>query len=117
MDTFEKKLDDRAGAVRGKLDEIIQALQEQNMVHADLRPKNVMVKVDEQGCMTTEPVLSLIDFDWAGTVGEARYPPSLNHRIPWPTSAEAYGKVGREDDSILLGNWWDAFVQPKHLGA
>ena len=114
LDTFERRLDDMAAPVRKKLETVIDSLQRQKMVHADFRPKNIMVKVDEQhriAISASEPVLSLVDFDWAGTVGEACYPPFLNPRIPWPTGAKGYGKIGQEDDRILLNNWWDAFVQ------
>jgi hypothetical protein len=45
LDTFEKRLGDLADAVRKKLEKIIDCLQEQKMVHADLRPKNIMVKL------------------------------------------------------------------------
>jgi len=116
LDTFEKRLDTTmADAVRIKLEKIIDFLQERRMVHADLRPKNIMVEVDEQRRMKMSengPVLSLIDFDWAGIVNEVCYPPFLNPRIPWPPGAEAYGKVGGDDDRILLNNWWGAFVEP-----
>ena len=119
LDTLEHRMDDIATPVRKKIETIIDYLQGQEMVHADLRPKNIMIQVDAQRHIVTsanEPVLSLIDFDWAGTVGEACYPPLLNPHIPWPTGTKAYGKVGQEDDRILLNNWWDAFVQPaKHL--
>ncbi|PVF91267.1 hypothetical protein CPB86DRAFT_745831, partial [Serendipita vermifera] len=61
--------------------EIITLLQGQKMVHVDLRPKNIMVKVDENGDMVMsgdEPILSVIDFDWSGIVGDVRYSPFLN---------------------------------------
>ncbi|PVF91271.1 hypothetical protein CPB86DRAFT_830669 [Serendipita vermifera] len=44
-------------------------------------------------------------------VGDVRYPPFLNPKVPWPTGVEAYQKVGEEDDRILLHNWWDGFVR------
>ena len=115
LDTFEGKLGEMADAVRQKLEAIIDRLQSRKMVHADLRPKNILVKVDERHRIVMsgrEPVLTVIDFDWAGIVGEVCYPPLLNDRVPWPAGAEAYAKVGRDDDRILLSNWWDAFVQP-----
>jgi hypothetical protein len=115
LDTFEETLGDMVDPVRNKLEVITDHLQTQQMVHADLRPKNIMVKVDEQRQMVmsgSEPVLLLIDFDWAGIVDEVRYPPFLNRCIPWPAGAEGYKKVGRDDDRILLENWWGAFVQP-----
>jgi hypothetical protein len=115
LDTFEGKLDTRkAGAVRRKLESIIKLLQKSKMVHADLRPTNVMIKVDGKGHIILSkgvPILSVIDFDWAGTVGEACYPPFLNRKVPWPEGAKAYQKVGEDDDRILLNNWWDAFVK------
>jgi len=46
LDTFENRVGDKAVAVRKKLEEIIDCLQGQKMVHADLRPKNIMVNVD-----------------------------------------------------------------------
>jgi len=115
LDTFEGKLGNMAGAVRKELEKIVDCLQERGMVHADLRPKNIMAKVDEQHRITIsedEPILSVIDFDLAGMVDEACYPPFLNPQVPWPTGTEDYGKVGRNDDRILLENWWDTFVQP-----
>ena len=116
LGTFEAKLGDMADPVRKKLEAIIGHLQARQMVHADLRPRNIMVKVDGQRRMVTsgsEPVLSLIDFDWGGVVGEACYPPFLNHCIRWPAGAEGYSKVGRDDDRALLDNWWGAFVSSK----
>ncbi|KAG8776178.1 hypothetical protein FRC16_004601 [Serendipita sp. 398] len=112
LDAFKGKLGTRASAVRKELEKIIRLLQAKRMVHADLRPKNIMVKVDGNGDIITgteEPFLSVIDFDWSGTVGEVCYPPFLNSRIRWPEGAKAYQKIGEKDDSILLENWWDAF--------
>ena len=115
LETFKNGLGSMADAVRKRLEEIVDCLQTQQMVHTDLRPKNILVKVDEHRRVTMaegKPVLSLIDFDWSGLVGEARYPPFLNPRIPWPTKTKGYARVGREDDRILLDSWWDAFIQP-----
>jgi hypothetical protein len=116
LDTFEGKLKDRADVTRKKLEKIIDLLQARNMVHVDLRPKNIMVKVDGKGDMVmdereNEPILSMVDFDWSGTVGEVRYSPFLNPEIAWPTGAAALKKVGVNDDRVLLNNWWDAFVK------
>jgi len=60
----------------------------------------------------SKPVLKMIDFDWAGMVGEACYPPLLNPKITWSSGAKGYAKVGEGDDRILLNSWWDTFVQP-----
>jgi hypothetical protein len=114
LDTFERKLGTNAAAVRQKLEEILSLLQSQKMVHADFRAVNIMVKVDMNGdiVITEEgPVLSVIDFDWAGTAGQVCYPPFLNPSIPWPTGAKPYQKIGENDDKNLLNNWWAKFVK------
>jgi hypothetical protein len=118
LDAFEGKLGkNAAAAVRKKLEKIIDLLQKQKMVHVDLRPKNIMIKVDGNHKIIMAkgakggPSLSVIDFDWAGLVDEVCYPPFLNKKVLWPPGAKAYQKVGKDDDRILLGNWWDAFVK------
>jgi hypothetical protein len=114
LDKFERKLGNKADAVRKKLEEIVDLLQGQKMVHTDLRPKNIMVKVDKDGDIVMsedKPILSLIDFDWSGMVDDVHYPPFLNPTLPWPTGVKAYQRVGENDDRILLHNWWDRFVQ------
>lgn len=47
-------------------------LHQRGFVHGDIRPTNIMVKKSgESGIM-------LLDFDWAGAIGEARYPMNVN---------------------------------------
>ncbi|KAL3147719.1 hypothetical protein ABBQ32_002462 [Trebouxia sp. C0010 RCD-2024] len=49
--------------------------------HGDVRPDNIMVRVKDNAVMD----LKLIDMDWAGVVGTARYPSLLNTKtIIWP---------------------------------
>jgi hypothetical protein len=113
LDAFEGKLGTNETVVRKELEKIVDCLESNKMVHADLRPKNIMIKVDQNRDIIMaedKPTLSVIDFDWAGPVDEACYPPLLNKKIPWPTGAKAYQKVGKHDDEILLNNWWGAFV-------
>ncbi|PVG00640.1 hypothetical protein CPB86DRAFT_795682 [Serendipita vermifera] len=55
--------------VEGKL--VIWA--DRRMVHVNLRPKNITVQVDEKGdtvLCKDKPILSIIDFDWAGVADE-----------------------------------------------
>ncbi|TPX35185.1 hypothetical protein SeMB42_g07206 [Synchytrium endobioticum] len=62
------------------LSEAVKQLHSANLVLGDLRPCNVLVHMEER-----EDVM-IIDFDWAGRVGEARYPPGINMNgdIDWP---------------------------------
>jgi serine/threonine protein kinase len=50
----------------------IDELHQHHYVHGDIRNTNVMVRKDgEAGFM-------LVDFDWAGIIGEVRYPSNIN---------------------------------------
>jgi hypothetical protein len=115
LEIFRGKLgtEEAAAAVRKKLEHIIKVLEMQKMVHADLRSMNVMIQVDGKGniIFNDGPVLSVIDFDWSGKVGEVCYPPFLNPSIRWPEGIKSYQKIGERDDSLLLDNWWEGFVK------
>lgn len=47
----------------------VEVMHAKNFVHGDLRPQNILV-VDNK--------VRLLDFDWAGNEGTARYPKSQN---------------------------------------
>ncbi|CAG8755776.1 13803_t:CDS:1, partial [Acaulospora colombiana] len=58
----------------------------------DLRPPNILVTKDCQKVM-------LIDFDWSGKLGVARYPAGgVNPEYAWPDGVEANGRIEREHD-------------------
>ena len=46
------------------------------------RGNNVLVRKDD-----TEHSIAIIDFDWAGKIGEARYPYFMKHILDWPERA------------------------------
>jgi len=62
------------------------------MVHADLRPKNIMVAVNGKRGMTSELVLKVIDLDWAGMV--VRY--AIRHYSTLISNARVGPKVMRK---------------------
>ena len=63
------------------LDVALGHLRSGHFVHGDLRPPNVVMRVNDDG--TTTAVL--IDFDWAGKAGKVRYPRGrLNRKVKWP---------------------------------
>ena len=48
----------------------IIALHERGYVHGDIRRPNILIGADN--------AVKLVDFDWAGKIREARYPPHVN---------------------------------------
>ena len=47
------------------------------LCHGDFRPSNILVCKDNS--------IRIIDFDWAGEAGVAKYPSFMNHsEIKWP---------------------------------
>jgi hypothetical protein len=62
----------RSGALHEEIKEKLVALHQAGYVHGDVRDTNMMVRKDGQSGFM------LIDFDWAGRIGEARYPINVN---------------------------------------
>ena len=91
----------RCGAIRGgiaKLRQGLGKLHDAGFVHGDIRSPNILVGVDRQP--------RLIDFDWSGKVGVARYPMQLNDRdINWPDETTAGGLIETRHDTKML-NWY-----------
>ena len=77
----------------------IEFLHENNCVHGDLRPQNVVIDDAKSNAF-------LVDFDWAGSVGVARYPTRLNHDITWrkPLQELEDELIQKEDDIFMFKN-------------
>jgi serine/threonine protein kinase len=76
-----------------QLSEIISVLHTGGYVFGDLRLPNIMVAKKQ---------VKLIDFDWAGKVGLAKYPIHLARNISWPTGAMALGQIEKAHDLDML---------------
>ena len=63
---------DREVAVKKHLNQVLVQIHQQGYVHGDLRNVNVMVTNG------LTPAVMLVNFDWAGKIGEARYPINVN---------------------------------------
>jgi len=61
-----------------------RSLAGSGLVHGDLRPPNIMLVGSDE--------VKILDFDWAGKAGEARYPIVLSEKEPWHQGAGA-GKL------------------------
>ena len=78
-----------------RIDDILDCLGTARMVHGDSRMANLMLKPGE------EEKAVLIDFDWAGEVGKARYPVTRSDGLGYP--GEPGGPIGAGDDRQLYG--------------
>ncbi|KAK2463745.1 hypothetical protein APHAL10511_004238 [Amanita phalloides] len=75
----------------------LKLLHSHGLVFGDLCPPNVMVTKDGKA--------KLIDFNWAGEEGQAKYPPLMSPEIAWPEGVKALAVMKREHDLEMLRNW------------
>ena len=78
------------------LTKLLKIMKENKVVHGDLRPNNIMCR----GTEGQELEIKVIDFDWAGKLGSARYPAVMNPKIKWPGAPRDV--IGEDDDENLL---------------
>lgn len=94
----------------GELQKAIQTLHSAGFVHGDLRGPNILVTKDGK--------LNIINFDWCGKDGEARYPYSINLRgdVDWDPDVTRGGLIKKDHDrtmfSRLTGLRWDDGAEP-----
>lgn len=85
--------------VEPKLREVLRVLHAANFVHGDLRIYNILWDSDTQQ-------VKLVDFDWAGVQGAAKYPPFLCPEIAWPKGVETNEVISFAHDAV----WIDEFL-------
>ena len=91
--------------VRDTVREHVLSLHQQGFVHGDIRPQNVLVKrLDtEHGHALS---VRLLDFDWAGEVGQAKYPflvnPDLGCGFERPSGVKGGGVITTEHDLAMV---------------
>ncbi|KAK0480490.1 hypothetical protein EDD18DRAFT_1312325 [Armillaria luteobubalina] len=73
-------------------------LHKANYVFGDLRQPNVMFNVKGKAL--------LIDFDWAGTVGEVCYPKGLASAVNWPKGVTDFAPIEKEHDEAMLETYF-----------
>lgn len=80
-------------------------LHSEGFCHGDFRPSNIFV--------TSSQTINIIDYDWAGKIGEVKYPMFMNHvSIKWPDTAEDGEKVTEAHDKNWLNALKSQFQQP-----
>ena len=82
----------------------IRKLHDAGLVFGDLRAPNIMVSGGR---------VILIDFDWAGEEGKARYPRNLSRSVTWPASAKSLEMkpILAKHDSFMLGQLDQVFAR------
>lgn len=76
----------------------LASLHQAGYVHGDVRDTNIMVKKDGS------PGFKLVDFDWAGIIGEVKYPMNVyvGARLWRPLEAEDGNLIMAEHDIAML---------------
>ena len=80
--------------VQLELRRALDLLYDHGMVFGDLRPPNIMIiKANE---------VKLIDFNWAGENGQAKYPYLMSPGINWPEGVKALALIKTGHDFDML---------------
>lgn len=91
-------------AIRQRLEDIVNTLEEHGLVHGDFRTNNIMVKQGE------EESAVVIDFDWSGKAGEVYYPFDRNHSgITWSSKVDSV--IDLPHDREMLKSQWNTLPQ------
>jgi len=80
-----------------RLEDILDALYADGMVHGDFRMANIMLKPGE------EEKAMLIDFDWAGEAESVKYPVTRSDGFGYPGGPG--GPIGAGDDRWFYEMW------------
>jgi hypothetical protein len=103
--------DDIPPTVLEDIHNALKKLHEAGLVFGDMRSPNIMLVKsrgayipDEDEYAEDEWHGQLIDFNWSGPVGKARYPPTLNKdgRITWAFGVEPAGLIEKRHDEEML---------------
>lgn len=80
--------------IKNQIREALELLHDNDLVFGDLRPPNVMI--------TNENKVKLVDFNWAGEDGQARYPYLISSQIAWAPGVKRYSIMKKEHDLHML---------------
>ncbi len=78
----------------------LETLHNANLVFGDIRHPNIMVHKSQEGGEEWRGLL--VDFDWAGPVGKAKYPPMLNKEIGWADGVDSATEIKKDHDLEML---------------
>ena len=87
--------------VKRKVTSIVKTLHEGGFVHGDIRDTNLLI--DRASLASDDVMVHLIDFDWAGRIGEARYPMEINcTTVRRPTGVEGGELIAEQHDDEMV---------------
>jgi hypothetical protein len=90
------------------LSKIVNCLAKLRLVHGDLHPNNLMIKMSDRIHIMQPVEIRVVDFEWADKVGVARYPQSLDKDIGYP--GEPGSLIGAGDDRYMIHKWQAGLV-------
>ncbi|KAF8349607.1 hypothetical protein F5887DRAFT_1279875 [Amanita rubescens] len=87
--------------VRHKVTSMMRTLHQAGFVHGDIRESNILIDVES---LTSDDVMiHLIDFDWAGPIGEAKYPADVNKiTVRRPDGVKGGGPITEQHDIDMI---------------
>lgn len=81
-DMFSLPTNDHYDKLEAEINRFLKFLTEKRLVHGDLRANNMYIRVQDD-----KVELRILDWDWAGKAGVARYPINLNPAANLPGGA------------------------------
>ena len=79
---------------------MVETLHEGGFVHGDIRDPNLLI--DEASLTSNDVAIHLVDFDWAGCIGEVKYPMGTNCKTVRRPAGVKGGEVITEQHDIEM---------------
>jgi len=90
--------------VRHKVTSMVRMLHQEGFVHGDIREANILI--DDKSLTSDDMRIYLIDFDWAGPIGEVKYPAEVNKiTVRRPDGVEGGGLITEQHDIEMASSF------------
>lgn len=99
MTLCDLRKDSAIESARSQVASDLVRLHNKGFVHGDVRDVNILVSRPEA---PLQPAIMLVDWDWAGQEGQAKYPHSMNPEVPRPRDATAGGLITALHDMAMV---------------
>ncbi|KAI0720808.1 hypothetical protein C8T65DRAFT_632871 [Cerioporus squamosus] len=98
---YSKKKDALPEGVHGVVERAVKLLHDAGMVHGDIRLGNILI-ADAGDKDDVGTRVKILDFDWAGEAGTARYPLHLSEVVNWPVGVADYALITKAHDVEMV---------------